>query len=195
VVVDVANTGWSFVGYEMLKRAGLKRGDYEVTAVGAPCRRFEARRDDKTMAAGILNPPFAIRARHAGVKAMGAVTEIIGPSLGQVPYVLRSWARANEVTLVAYLAACIEGLRWALDPANKTAATKLFAERLNLPDDIAAETYAAATHPTQGLAKDAAVDIEGFRTPLRLRADFPGSKLAPPETYFDLSYCRRALQG
>ena len=195
MVVDVANTGWSFVAYDVLKRAGLNRGDYIVKEVGAPFRRFEAMRDDKAMAAAILNPPFAIRARQAGLKDMGAVTDVIGPYLGQVPYVLRSWAKANEQTLVAYLAACIEGLRWSLDPANKAAAIRLFAERLNLLDDIAAETYAAAAHPAQGLAKDAALDLDGFKTTLRLRAEFTGSVLAAPETYFDLSYWRRALQG
>lgn len=195
MVVDVASTGWSFVAYDMLKQIGLNRGDYDVKEAGAPFRRFEAMRDDKSMAAAILNPPFAIHARRAGLKDMGAVTETIGPYLGQVPYVLRSWAKANEETLVAYLAASIEGLRWALDPANKTAAIRLYADRLNLPDDIAAEIYVAATHPTQGLATDSAFDLEGFKTTLRLRADFTGSTLAPPETYFDLSYWRRALQG
>ena len=195
LVADVANTGWSFVAYEMLKRVGLHRGDYTVKEAGAPFLRFEAMRDDKTMAAAILNPPFAIRARQAGLKDMGAVTDVIGPYLGQVPYVLRSWAKANDKTLIAYLAACIEGLRWSLDPVNKAAAIKLYAERLNLPDDIAAETYAAATDPAQGLAKDAVFDLAGFKTTLRLRADFIGSRLASPETYFDLSYWRRALQS
>lgn len=194
VVVDVANTGWSFVAYNILTRAGLNRGDYAVKEAGAPFRRFEAMRDDRSIAAGILNPPFAIRARQAGLKDMGPVTQTIGPYLGQVPYVLRSWACANEETLVAYLAACIEGLRWVLDPANKSSAIRLCAAQLNLTDGIATETYAAATHPTLGLARDAMFDLEGFRTTLRLRADFTGCHLAPPETYFDLSYSDRALQ-
>jgi ABC-type nitrate/sulfonate/bicarbonate transport system substrate-binding protein len=194
MVVDVANTGWSFVAYEILKRAGLERGDYHVKEAGAPFRRFEAMRDDRAMAAGVLNPPFAILARRAGLKDMGPVTDTIGPYLGQVPYVMRSWAKAHEATLIAYLAACIEGLRWALDPVNKVAAIQLLAERLSLPDDIAAETYEAASHPTQGLANDAAFDLEGFRTTLKLRADFTGGKLAEPESYFDLSYRERALE-
>ena len=69
------------------------------------------------MAAAILNPPFAIHARRAGLKDMGAVVDTIGPYLGTVPYVLRAWAEANAATLVAYLQACIEGLRWALAPS------------------------------------------------------------------------------
>ena len=152
-------------------------------------------RDDKTMAAAILNPPYAIHARRAGLKDMGPVVETIGPYLGTVPYVLRGWAQANADTLAAYLAACIEGLRWVLDPANTAEAVRLAAERLNVPADIAAEMVAVATDPVSGLARDAAFDLEGFKTVLRLRAAFEGRTAAPPERYFDLSFHRQALAG
>ena len=193
LVADVADTGWSFVLYEMLRRHGLKRGDYAVHEAGAPFRRFEAMRDDKTMAAAILNPPFAIHARRAGLKDMGAVVDAIGPYQGTVPYVLRSWAREHVETLVAYLAAGIEGLRWALDPANKADVVALIRDRLNVPADIAAEIYDVATDPKNGLARDAALDRAGFDTMLRLRAAFQGNAPAPAERYFDLAYHRRAL--
>jgi len=195
LVADVADTGWSFVLYGILKRHGLSRGDVAIHEAGAPFRRFEAMRDDKTMAAAILNPPFAIHARRAGLKDMGAVVDTIGPYLGTVPYVLRLWANANADTLVGYLAGCIEGLRWVLDPANKVDAIKLAGERLKVPVDIATEIHTAATDPIRGLARDAAFDLEGFRTVLRLRADFQGRTPALPEKYFDLSFHRRAIAG
>ena len=195
LVADVASTGWSFVLYEILKRHGLARGDYTVHEAGAPFRRFEAMRGDRTMAAAILNPPYAIHARRAGLKDMGAVVDSIGPYLGTVPYVLRGWAQANADTLAGYLAACIEGLRWVLDPANGSDAVKLVAERLNVSTDIAAEIHAAASDPVHGLARDAAFDLEGFRTVLRLRAAFEGIQPSPPEKYFDLAFHRKALAG
>jgi ABC-type nitrate/sulfonate/bicarbonate transport system substrate-binding protein len=194
LAADVANTGWSFVLYEILRQHGLKRGDYSIEEVGAPFRRFEAMRDDKSIAAAILNPPFAIHARRAGLKDMGAAADAIGPYLGTVPYVLRAWANANANTLVAYLQACIEGLRFVLDPAHKAEAIKLAAERLKLPDDIAAEVYAAATDPANGLAKDAAFGLEGLKTVLRLRAAFENGTPSPPEQYIDLSYYQRAIR-
>jgi ABC-type nitrate/sulfonate/bicarbonate transport system substrate-binding protein len=192
LVADVADTGWSFVLYEILRGHGLAAGDYAVHEAGAPFRRFEAMRDDKTMAA-ILNPPFAIHARRAGLTDMGAVVDAIGPYQGTVPYVLRSWAQEHVETLVGYLAACIEGLRWALDPANKSGAVALTRDRLNVPADIAAEIYGVATDPKNGLARDAALDRAGFDTMLRLRAAFQGNAPAPAERYFDLAYHRRAL--
>jgi ABC-type nitrate/sulfonate/bicarbonate transport system substrate-binding protein len=192
LVADVANTGWSFVLYEILRRHGLGPGDYRVHEAGAPFRRFEAMRSDRTMAAAILNPPFAIHARRSGLKDMGAVVDAIGPYLGTVPYVLRAWAARNADTLVAYLQACIEGLRWSLEPANRSEAVRLYADRLDVPADIAAEIHAAATAPALGLARNAALDLEGFKTVLRLRAAFEGVEPSPPKRYFDLSYHRRA---
>ena len=194
LVADVANTGWSFVLYEILRQHGIARVDVAIKEVGAPVRRFEALRDDTTLAAAILNPPYAIHARRAGLKDMGAVVDAIGPYLGTVPYVLRAWAQANAETLVAYLQACIEGLRWALEPANKAAAIALYAERLSLPPDIAAETYAIATDPVHGLARDASLDIDGLNTVLRLRAAFEGGTAKPADRYVDLSYLQRALE-
>jgi ABC-type nitrate/sulfonate/bicarbonate transport system substrate-binding protein len=193
LVADVANTGWSFVLYEILTRHGLTRGDTTIHEAGAPFRRFEAMRDDKAMAAAILNPPFAIHARRAGLKDLGAVVDTIGPYLGTVPYVLRAWAHANAGTLAAYLAACIEGLRWTLDPANKAEVQQLIADRLNVPADIPAEIHTVASDPVNGLAPDAAFDLEGFKTVLKLRAGFEGRTAAPPDKYFDLSFHRQAL--
>jgi ABC-type nitrate/sulfonate/bicarbonate transport system substrate-binding protein len=193
LVADIANTGWSFVLYDILKRHGLNRGDYAIHEAGAPFRRFAAMRDDKTMAAAILNPPYAIHARRAGLKDMGAVVVTIGPYLGTVPYVLRAWAATNTETLTAYLAAMIEGLRWSLDPRNSRAVAAFYIERLNVPADIAAEMTAIATSPASGLAPDATLDRVGLATMLRLRAAFEGGETQPPERYFDLSYHRRAL--
>jgi ABC-type nitrate/sulfonate/bicarbonate transport system substrate-binding protein len=193
LVADVANTGWSFVLYEILRQHGLERGDYTIHEAGAPFRRFAAMRDDKTMAAAILNPPYAIHARRAGLKDMGAVVDTIGPYLGTVPYVLRTWAAANADMLTAYLAAMIEGLRWSLDPRNSGAVAAFYTERLNVPADIAAEMTAIATSRASGLAPDAALDCAGLETALRLRATFEGGTAQRPERYFDLSYHRRAL--
>jgi len=190
LAADVANTGWSFVLYDILKRHGLSRSDYAIHEAGAPFRRFAALRDDKAMAAAILNPPFAIHARRAGLKDLGAVVDTIGAYLGTVPYVLRGWAQNNTDTLVAYLSAMIEGLRWALDPTNKAEAVGLYAARLDIDSAMAAETYEAAM---RGLAKDAAFDLDGFRTVLKLRADFEGREPTQPQKYFDLSFYTRAL--
>ena len=83
---------------------------------------------------------------------------------------MRDWAKANEDTLIKYLQAYVKGVRWSLDPQNKAEAIGFLVERLKLPEDVAALAYAIATDPAEGFAKDATLDLEGFRNVLKLRA-------------------------
>jgi ABC-type nitrate/sulfonate/bicarbonate transport system substrate-binding protein len=198
VIVDAPNTAFAFVAYKMLQQNGLKRIDYVVKPVGATFLRFEAMQKDKSNAASILNTPFSLRAERAGLKDMGLAVDVIGPYLSTSGFVLRSWGQANSDLLVRYIQAYVEGLRWALDPANKAEAVNLLAERLKLPQDIAAQSYEIAADPKHGLEKDAEIDLDGFRNVLKLRAEMQGDwggNPPGPEKYIDLSYYERALAG
>ena len=105
---------------------------------------------------------------------------------------------ADEPAVVRDIAGYVDGLRWALAPANKVEATALLANRLKLDPDVAARTYELAANPEGGLAPDARFDPEGFRNVLALRAELEGQwNGAPPpiEKYVDLTYHRRALES
>lgn len=195
VIVDAVNTAYAFQLYEILKRNGLSPGDYVVTPVGATNRRVAAMESNNDIKATMLNPPFTIRAAQAGLRDMGSAVQILGPYQASGAFVLRQWAAANSTTLVQFLEAYIEGMRWALDPAHKDAATKLLADRLDLPADVAAATYAIAADPAEGLAKDAKFDMEGFKNLLKLRTEWTGKAPGPPEKYLDFSYYEKALAG
>jgi len=72
----------------------------------------------------------------------------------------------------------------------------LLADRLKIPPDIAAATYDVAIDPVNGLAPDAAFDMDGFRNVLALRAELEGAwggKPPAPDKYIELSYYQRAL--
>ena len=105
---------------------------------------------------------------------------------------LRSWGTANADALTKYVQAYIEGLRWMLDPKNKTEAVALLTERLKLPADVAAQSYDATM---KGFQKDGALDMDGVRNVLKLRAQFEGGTPADPAKYIDLSYYQKALAG
>jgi ABC-type nitrate/sulfonate/bicarbonate transport system substrate-binding protein len=192
VLVDAPNTAYAFQLYAMLKQHGLAKGDYVVKSVGATTARLKGMQDGTGVAA-ILSPPFSIRGEREGLKDMGSAAQALGAYQGQTAFVLRSWARANQDTLVRYLRSYLEGLRWSLDRANKDDAVKLYMEKLNLPADIASQCYDVATQPKGGLAVDGAFDMDGFRNVLKLRSEFEGGQPLAPEKYLDLSYYRRAL--
>jgi ABC-type nitrate/sulfonate/bicarbonate transport system substrate-binding protein len=195
LVVDAPDTAYAFQLYEILKRNGLAKADYTVKPVGATVRRLAAMQEDKTAAASMMNPPFSLLGMKSGLKDMGAAAKWLGAYQATGGAVLRSWAKANSDTLVKYLQAYVEGLRWSLDPSNKGAAVKLLVDNLKLPDDVAASTYAVAADPVDGLARDAKFDLEGFNNVLKLRADWTGLAPGAPERYLDLSHYQRALAG
>ena len=192
VAVDAVNTAYAFQLYEMLRQKGLNKGDYEVKPIGGTGSRLEAMTKDKTMVGAMLNPPFSIRAEKAGLKDMGTAAAALGAYQGTSAFVLRSWAGANADTLVKYLEAHIEGLRWSFDAKNRAEAVSLLVERLKLPEDIAALSYDSTK---SDFNRDGAIDMDGMRNVLKLRAQFEGGTLATPEKYLDLSYYQKARAG
>jgi ABC-type nitrate/sulfonate/bicarbonate transport system substrate-binding protein len=197
LAVDSPVTAFALQMYKMLEVKGLKRGDYEVKAVGGTPQRFQAMTKDKTYAAAILSPPFTIQAQSSGLKDLGAAVDVVGPYQSDAGWVLRSWGEANADTMVRYIQANIEGIRFALDPANRAVMTGLVAERLKLPPDVVARTLQLAVDQ-KAFAADAKFDMEGFRNVLKLRADMLGTwgGIPPaPEKYLDLSYYERAIAG
>jgi ABC-type nitrate/sulfonate/bicarbonate transport system substrate-binding protein len=199
VVVDAPNTAYALLLYKVLKNHGLNKGDYVVRPVGGTTARLEAMTKDKAnAAAGVLSPPFIFRAREAGLKDMGAAAAAIGAYQAGGAFVMREWAKANSDTLVRYIAALVEGSRWARDPANKDEAIALLTDRLKLSPQVAAQSYAVATDPAEGIAKDAKFDMAGFNNTLKLRAEIEGQwggNPPPAEKYIDLSYYDRALSS
>lgn len=198
VIVDAPDTAFALLLYKMLDVKGLKKGDYQVTPVGGTPLRIEAMLKDKGLVASMLNPPFSIRGERAGLKNLDSAVDVVGPYQSGAAWVMRSWGERNADTMVKYIQAYLEGLRWSLAPANKQAAIALLAERLKLPSDIVALTYDMAIDPKRGFAPDAKFDNEGFRNVLKLRAEILGQwggQPPAPEKYLDFSYYQRALAG
>lgn len=192
VVVDAVNTAYAFQLYEMLRQKGVNKGDYDIKPVGGTNARLEAMLKDKGMAAGMMNPPFSVRAVKAGLKDMGTAAAALGAYQGTSAFVLRQWGADNSDALVKYLQAYVEGWRWCFDPKNKAAVVKLLVERLKLTEDVAELSYESTKNEFN---RDGAIDMAGVRNVLKLRAQFEGGTPASPDKYLDLSYYQKALAG
>jgi ABC-type nitrate/sulfonate/bicarbonate transport system substrate-binding protein len=193
MAVDAVDTAFALLLYKMLDLKGIKRDQYEVKPVGGSLFRYQAMTKDKTYAASMLNPPFSLQAVRAGLKDFGSAVSVIGPYQSDGGWVLRSWGQANGNVLTRYIQANIEGIRWALNPANKAAIVAILAERLKLSNDVAEESF---TFSQNGFAADGKFDFDGFKNSLKLRADMLGTwgGTAPaPDKYLDFTYYQRAL--
>lgn len=198
VAVDAPNTAYALLLYKMLDVKGLRKGDYQVKPVGGTPLRLKAMLEDKSYAASMLNPPFSITAEKAGLRSLGAAADVVGAYQAGAGWVMRAWARDNADTIVKYIQAHVEGLRWALNPANKAEAAAILGERLKLPPEVAARAYEYGLDPANGFAKDAKFNLDGFRNVLKLRAEMLGTwggTPPAPEKYLDFSYYDRALAG
>jgi ABC-type nitrate/sulfonate/bicarbonate transport system substrate-binding protein len=197
LAVDAPNTAYALVAKKILKNNGLvENRDYTVRPVGGTGPRSAAMASNPQLVAGMVNPPFAIAIREKGLKSLGTQFSFIGPYQATGAFVMRKWAAANPALLEHYLAAYIEGQRYAMNPANRAEMIQLLARSFKLSPPVAEGTYQALTSPGSGLAPDAGLNKDGFMAVLAIRAEMEGmwgGKPPSPDKFLDLSYYERAL--
>jgi ABC-type nitrate/sulfonate/bicarbonate transport system substrate-binding protein len=198
LLVDALNTAYALQLKKILLMNGLKEGvDYKLNPIGGTGLRLRGMRENKDYKGAMLNLPFSLDAKAAGLKSMGRATDLIGPYQANGTFVLRKWGQANRELLERYIAGVIEGTRWVMSPENKDAAVAILAERLKVSREVAAQSWDLMTDPNFGITRDARFDMAGFRNVLALRAEIEGGwggKAPSPERYVDLSYYEGAMK-
>ena len=184
LAVDAVDTAYALVLRRILLAHGLEmdRGDYTFLAKGATGHRLESMNQGETFA-GVLNPPWDLKANAAGMKRFGDQREILPDYPGGVFAVNRKWADENRATLVKYLAAWDQGLHWARDGKNHPEAIKLISEAEKMDEKSAADRL-------RQLPSNGRLNLAGLRTVLDLRVQFG---LTPPmgkdlAKYYDESF-------
>jgi ABC-type nitrate/sulfonate/bicarbonate transport system substrate-binding protein len=194
VAVDAPGTAYALVLYDILRRNGLRPGDYLVEVAGGANRRWEALRENKQDAT-LLSLPWDIIAAGNGFKRL-ATSNDLGRYQGTAGIVRRKWAAANEARMVGFIRAYIAGYDWIADPANRDEAIALLRKNIKgLTPELAQASYRALLDSATGLQRKAELDIAGLRTVLTLRSEYvqPRKTLADPMKYYDPSYYKKAL--
>jgi ABC-type nitrate/sulfonate/bicarbonate transport system substrate-binding protein len=193
--VDARTTGYAFVAFEMLERAGLRLDkDYNVVRAGGVLQRFQALMEKKHDATLLLSP-FELQAEAKGFNRLGDATEVLGAYQGLVGGARKSWADANRGAVVGYIRAFSEAVDWLYDPANRDEALAIFRKNLpNVSEQGAEAAYRVLLAPNGGFQKKAQIDLEGVRTVLSIRSKYaePKKALADPGRYYDPSFYREA---
>jgi ABC-type nitrate/sulfonate/bicarbonate transport system substrate-binding protein len=196
VVVDAAMTAYAFLLYSILAKHGLERGSYNVLPLGGAPQRFRAMQENPDYVAAMLNPPCSLQAQAEGYHSFGSAVSILGSYQGDGVFALRNWAESHSGMLVQYLAAFVEGTRWALAPENHIAVTEILQGRLNLTPGIAALSLKTALGQNGGLARDARLDLDGFKNTLAIRESIVGTwQGAVPEatSFLDMNFYDLAI--
>jgi len=195
LVVDAPDTAYALQAKKVLADAGLVAGrDFHVKPLGATYQRIRALREDASLSASILNPPFSEQARQEGFVSLGRIVDLVGPYQATTGFAMRPWLRANADIVVAYVRAYLRALDFIRDPSNRAAMAALLARELDLSADVAASTCAALLEPGFGLDERAALDKRGMRNVLAIRRQFEaGADTADPARYIDMRYYDKAL--
>ena len=196
VIVDAPNTQNALALKKILATVGLNAGtDYQMKEVGGTGARIAAMLKQKEYAATMASGQTAAQARQGGLVSLASTANIFGPTLRYGVFTRRQWAKENGDLLVRYLAAHIEAQRWLMNPANKDKVIDRVLDQRKMSRELAAGIYQMDVGPN-GLAKDAAIDVQRFSNLLKFRAEVEGSwggKAPAPDRYYDASYYEKAL--
>jgi ABC-type nitrate/sulfonate/bicarbonate transport system substrate-binding protein len=198
LIVDAPNTAYALQMKKILLAKELQVvRDYEMKPIGGTPQRLIAMREHKEYAGSMLGPPALITAKQEGFVSLAKVQDVIGPYQAAGYFAQRKWALDNKENLENYLAAIIEAQRWLMDPANKEQVIDLWISEFHMKPEIAAATYESSVNAPGGFEKDAALNIDGFKNVLKLRAEMEDQWGGHPpgvEKYYDPSFYNDALK-
>ncbi len=192
VSVDSPTSGYATVLYQILQNKGLARDrDYKVISVGGTGARIKSLVDGTAQMA-IISSPDDIELQNKGFNILAEAAVEIGEFQGSTYAVRRSYAKANEKTVLAF----IRAIRAAHDAVfnNKADTIAVLKTRAKELSDQQIETmYTRMTGPG-GLNPGAAINTKGVETVLKLRSIYGSEKgpLPSPAKYIDTSYAQKA---
>lgn len=193
--VDAMTTGYAFVLFEILRRHGLQRGEFQIRKVGGMIQRYDSLiegREDGTL----LSAPYSILAKHHGLTEMVKAASLLGSYQGNVAAARRSWARKNETQVIAFIRGYREAITWLYEPSHREAAIGILMRNVpKMSHGLAEATYTELLDSNWGFFRDCAISLPGMECVLDLRGRYSGlsEALLDPMKYCDLSYYRSAI--
>ena len=138
-----------------------------------------------------------MQAEAKGFHTLAIALNVLGEYQGLVAGVRRSWAEANRDSLIGFIRAYAAAVDWLYDPVNKTEALAIFAKNLpNVPKEGVEAAYRILLDPKDGFERHAAIDMQGVKRVLELRAKWaePKKALGDAAKYYDSRFYDAAMK-
>jgi ABC-type nitrate/sulfonate/bicarbonate transport system substrate-binding protein len=165
--VDVPQSGFAFVAYALLERAGLRPGDYAIESLGSTPRRTDALIAG-TCEVTILNAGNELRAVGAGCAVVSPVADL-GPYYGTVLATLADRGDDVNETNQRFADALLATTGEIVSGDRETDVVEAAVRLLNLSGSEALEHYACLRNPTTGFVASGRVDRASIATLVELR--------------------------
>ena len=194
LALDALNTGFAFVLYDMLEKAGLSIEDCELAPVGATPRRWASVNAGEHTGTLTIEPFTSIAVAN-GFRVLQSSLDVVPRYQGGVFAASRAWVAGHGESLDRFIRGYLAGLRWTLEPGNYPAAKSLLLARMPaLKPAVADAVMGKLLDPATGLTPEADFDSQGIDIVLNLRSRHGGfaMPLTDPGRYLDMGYLRRA---
>lgn len=178
VAVDDADSGYAYVIYSILEKAGLRRDtDYTVVGQGSVAERFRHMNDGYT-AATLLSNGLEALAREEGLNQLADESSLGMPYVGSVAAWNGDFYSENRDTAARFRDAYENALAWVLDPANQNEAADLVGSMRGLLKPDARLVLDAELGPW-GIARNTTIDDDAARAVIGLRQQYNGFDADP----------------
>ncbi len=174
-----------------------------LSLVATPEVRSFADLKGKTVSVDAMSNGFSFALREmlarnglAESDVLATARDVIGPDLGIVGAARRSWARANEATVVDFIGAYRDAVRWLKAPDNRAAAEALLVANVpGMTPQVARQSAELMLHPQTGFFSDVQMEPQSVQAVLALRSKLgePRRVLDDPARYVDRRYWQRAM--
>jgi ABC-type nitrate/sulfonate/bicarbonate transport system substrate-binding protein len=191
-VID-PQSGSTVILREILRRGGLRHGEYEVKHVGGTPRRYEALKM-KEVAGAFLSPPYDFQAEAEGYRLLADYAEHF-PSYPLAMNVNIEFGRRSPDVVTKYLRAMIKASHWIYDSANRSEAVSILEKNMALPRSFAEKTYDYVIDKIKGISPDCEISLPKLEelTGLMVEAGLLDKKaLGDASKFIDRSFLDRA---
>jgi ABC-type nitrate/sulfonate/bicarbonate transport system substrate-binding protein len=169
VGVDVPQSGFAFVAYELLARSGLAPGTYRLEALGSTPQRTAALVESRC-AATVLNAGNELRARGLGCTSVSQVGEL-GPYIGTVIAAVPTNEERSNDAHARFCDVILQTSREILAGQRTVEVMKAATHLLELDESQAHEHYDCLMGES-GLVADGVVDLRAIETLVELRRKY-----------------------
>jgi ABC-type nitrate/sulfonate/bicarbonate transport system substrate-binding protein len=187
--------GITLTSRALLAKHGIGRSDFKFEAIKMSDARLECMKAGKC-AAIVAVHPTDIQAINMGLgfHRLGTTLEA-GPVTFYIDVVRREWAKTNKDTIVRFLRAQADAMRFIHDPKNRDEVAKTIAEGTHVSQEIVNQLVDTYADPKMRvLPKQGELDMASFNNLLQFAKDSGNwdKPFPPAEKFVDLSFAKAA---
>ena len=189
IALDALATGFAFVLYDMMDRAGLSIDDCNLVPVGATPKRWESVRSGEHVGTLTIEP-FTSIAIANGFRVLQSSLNTMPNYQGGIFAANRAWAANNAEKIDSFIKGYLTSLEWTLDPNNYEKAKEILLENMpTIKPGVADAVMQKLLNPATGLTPAGEMDIAGIDAVLGLRSRYakPLKQLLDHSAYIDLN--------